>query len=70
MPIMNGYEATKRIRQMEKELKVNRPLRIIGVSANSRDTYMNKAMQVGMDGYIRKPFQKTEVMEAVFGRTG
>ena len=38
MPIMDGYEATIRIREMEKQRKLERTL-IIGLTAHTTDTF-------------------------------
>lgn len=53
MPIMNGLEATQKIR---KEL--NQPiLKIIGLSANVFDEDRKKALDSGMDDYLTKPIK-------------
>ena len=57
MPVMDGFEATKRIRQLEKE--VNRGYRtpIIAVTASVVDDDIQKCFDVGMDDYVPKPFK-------------
>eukprot|EP01117_Protostelium_nocturnum_P015857 TRINITY_DN6184_c0_g2_i1.p1 TRINITY_DN6184_c0_g2~~TRINITY_DN6184_c0_g2_i1.p1 ORF type:complete len:1935 (+),score=471.34 TRINITY_DN6184_c0_g2_i1:55-5859(+) len=65
MPLMNGIEATQRIRSMEKDLQVLKPLKIIGVSANSRGTHIQTAMEIGMNSYVTKPFQKSDIYNAI-----
>lgn len=60
MPVMDGIEAARRIRLLEKNhaeagLGI-RHLHIIGVSANSDDETMEAAFQIGMDAFIPKPF--------------
>jgi signal transduction histidine kinase/ActR/RegA family two-component response regulator len=54
MPVMNGIECTKRIRDMERDSGVPR-LVIIGMSANSDSDTRNEAMAAGMDGFLSKP---------------
>jgi len=63
MPIMNGIEATKHIRDMEKSKNIGRT-RIIGVSASVRcaEEWVNDS---DMDGYVRKPFQKEDIISAL-----
>jgi CheY-like chemotaxis protein len=59
MPILDGLEATRRIRQNEMELYQNDPAMkhvIIGVSANSDEETLNDALEAGADDFICKPF--------------
>ncbi len=48
MPIMNGCEATKMIRQKTKYLP------IMAVTANL--TFQDKYMEIGMDDFLEKPY--------------
>jgi signal transduction histidine kinase len=55
MPVMDGYEATRLLRQ-----KGHNNLIICGLSANAMKQDYNKAKEAGMDDYIVKPLkQKT-----------
>lgn len=51
MPVMDGYEATGRIRQQEKYSF----LPIIAMTANTMRGDKEKALAVGMNDYIAKP---------------
>ena len=51
MPIMNGIEATQRIRQQAKFAT----LPIIALSAGVTDTERNNCIVCGMVGFISKP---------------
>ena len=53
MPVMNGYEATRAIRTMEREDAGTIP--IIALTANAFAADMGKARSVGMSDYIAKP---------------
>lgn len=53
MPVMNGYEATRQIRQMEQN--TNRHIPIFAVSANALAEDIRNATEAGMDGHISKP---------------
>ena len=60
MPVMNGYEATKRIRAME-EGKSDIP--IIAMTANTFEEDVKAARDSGMDAHISKPIEIPTMME-------
>ena len=49
MPVMNGLEATKRLRQMGFTLPV------IAMTANVGDRDRRAALDAGMDAFVEKP---------------
>lgn len=53
MPNMDGYKATKLIRQLSDRKKAEIP--IIAMTANAFDEDRKKAFGVGMNGYVSKP---------------
>lgn len=53
MPIMDGLEATERIRALDREDAKIVP--IIALTANAFETDMRAAMEAGMDEYLTKP---------------
>jgi CheY-like chemotaxis protein len=55
MPIMDGYEASKKIREFEANLKKASPTMIVGLSGNSGDAFNRKCRQCGMNDTITKP---------------
>jgi len=63
MPLMDGYEATKRIRRFAKPDVANIP--IIAMTANAFEEDRSKAYKAGMNGYIAKPIDLTAMMETM-----
>ena len=53
MPVMNGYEATKAIRNLENPELASVP--IFAMSANAFEEDRQEALKCGMDGHIPKP---------------
>jgi len=65
MPVMNGLECTRRIREAESEGLVKRHLPIIAVSANAREGQVRYAMESGVDDAISKPFRVADLMPII-----
>ena len=61
MPIMNGYEATKRIRELADPKIAGIP--IIAMTANAFDEDRRAALEAGMNGHIAKPIDIPKLME-------
>ena len=61
MPIMNGYEATRRIREIEEPEIANIP--IIAMTANAFDEDRRAALDAGMNGHIAKPIDIPKLLE-------
>lgn len=55
MPVVDGFEATKRLRNTD----YNKP--IIALTASTTSTEIELCYQCGMDGIINKPYQKQEI---------
>lgn len=53
MPNVNGYEATRRIRQFKNLKKASIP--ILAMTANAFEEDKKMAMEAGMNGHISKP---------------
>lgn len=56
MPIMNGFEATTRIRQLDN---ANRDIPILAVTANAMMEDREKCLNAGMNDHIAKPINST-----------
>jgi len=61
MPIIDGYQATKEIRRIEKENKLEMTP-VIAVTANATDDDKKKCFDAGMNDFISKPI-KREIVE-------
>lgn len=61
MPIMDGYEATKKIRSFADQELANIP--IIAMTANAFDEDRRAALEAGMNGHISKPIDIPKLME-------
>ena len=62
MPIMNGYEATRQIRKIE-DSKSKVP--IIAMTANVMKQEIDKCFESGMDAYIPKPFETSDLVNKI-----
>ena len=61
MPIMDGYEATRRIKNTEKGKKTP----VIALTASSFEEEQKKIDLLKMQGYIRKPFRESELFNII-----
>lgn len=64
MPVMDGLEATRRIRQYEMEKRLVRTP-IIATTAHALDESRRKCSEVGMDDFMAKPLRKSALDEMV-----
>lgn len=65
MPVMNGYEATKAIRSLDRADAGTVP--VIAMTANAFAEDVNDALNAGMNEHMAKPLE-TEVINRVLGR--
>jgi CheY-like chemotaxis protein len=64
MPILDGYQTTKIIREEEqKENKKRCP--IIAVTANAMSGDKDRCLSAGMDDFLSKPFQTRQIIEMI-----
>ena len=63
MPVMNGYEATKMIRSLDREDAKKMP--IIAMTANAFTEDRIRAKEAGMDEHLSKPIVIDEVIKTI-----
>ncbi|EKM31371.1 histidine kinase-, DNA gyrase B-, and HSP90-like ATPase family protein, partial [Vibrio harveyi] len=63
MPVMDGFEATQKIRQLEHEQNHSVKIPIIALTASVVDDDIQKCFDVGMDDYVPKPFKANILKE-------
>ena len=63
MPVMDGYEAARRIRAMEAEGNTRTP--IVAVTANVFEEDKKDAISAGMDAHLPKPYDVPKMMKTI-----
>jgi CheY-like chemotaxis protein/HPt (histidine-containing phosphotransfer) domain-containing protein len=62
MPVMDGYEATRQIREIESRRPPSaRPCQIIAMTANALQEERQRSLQAGMNAHLSKPFNTSEL---------
>ena len=64
MPVMDGFETTRKIRERELARQAGR-VPIIAITANALEMDRNRCLACGMDDYMTKPFSLTELRDRV-----
>ncbi|MCK4701518.1 MAG: response regulator [Bacteroidales bacterium] len=59
MPVMDGYEATRQIKQLSENLP------IIALTAYTESESIEKAKSKGFDDYLEKPIKRAELFERI-----
>lgn len=63
MPVMDGYEATQKIRQLEDKIKADIP--IIAMTANAFEEDAKAAIEAGMNAHMAKPIRIESLYEII-----
>lgn len=63
MPILDGYQATKLIRKLEKEKTILKPTIIIALTASAFKQDESESLNCGCNDVLTKPFRETEIFE-------
>jgi PAS domain S-box-containing protein len=69
MPVMNGFEATARLREKEKLAPQGRCV-IIGLSAHDDEKVLRRSLEAGCDLYLTKPVTKEELQRVLLKVAG
>ncbi|MGH7815416.1 MAG: response regulator [Candidatus Binataceae bacterium] len=69
MPRMDGYEATRAIREFEREAGRERTP-VVALTASALDEAVRKALDAGCDAHIAKPVKKTALLTAIRAALG
>jgi len=69
MPVMNGYEATKLMRQFEKA-EGRRPVSIIALTGHALKNDRQDCLDAGMDDYLTKPVKQNDLIDRLETYTG
>ncbi|MEI6455175.1 MAG: response regulator [bacterium] len=65
MPVMDGLEATEKIRDFEKNNPGRSPVYIVAFTAYAVEGDRERFLEAGMDDYIAKPFQPEELIRVI-----
>lgn len=63
MPVMDGFETTRRIRASEQKTSLHIP--IIAMTANASEEDRKLCLEAGMDDFLAKPFKSAELHRKV-----
>ncbi|MDM8555942.1 ATP-binding protein [Desulfococcaceae bacterium HSG7] len=66
MPVMDGYEATKRIKAATKR----QATAIIAVTASAFEDERAVVLSAGCDDFVRKPFRESEIFDVIHRHLG
>ena len=65
MPVMDGFEASKEIRKIEKDDTLRSYTPIIAFTANTLNNDFQKCIENGMDYLMEKPFNTYKFIEII-----
>ena len=65
MPVLNGHETTKVIRDIEINDNKDKRIPIIGLPAHTMVGDREKCLDAGMDDYVTKPIIMNELLASI-----
>jgi len=63
MPLLDGYDTTQAIRQMEMTQELLKHIFIVAMTANAFKEDRDRCLAVGMDDYLSKPIRRKQLQE-------
>ena len=69
MPVVDGYEATRRIRALEQERR-NPPVPILALTAHALDEHRLRCQEAGFTDFLVKPVRKTTMLRTLLAFLG
>jgi signal transduction histidine kinase/ligand-binding sensor domain-containing protein/DNA-binding response OmpR family regulator len=63
MPVMDGREATGRIRRLERDLGVAEPTRVVALTASAFEQDREEILAAGCDDFVAKPYREATIFE-------
>ena len=69
MPIMDGLESTRRIREFEKELKTKTRVTVVALTGLAQADVQRDAFRSGMDMFLTKPVRMGSLVPMIMGTT-
>jgi len=64
MPVMDGYEATKKLRELMKKGEIER-IPILALSANDSEDVKEECMRIGIEEHLTKPIMEADLHKIV-----
>lgn len=65
MPVMDGIEAVRRIREQEKNAASSKHIPIIAMTANTSDEDRERCLTAGMDDFVPKPVDRKQLLKVL-----
>jgi FOG: CheY-like receiver len=70
MPIMDGFEATRSIRLLERARHAESPAKIIALTGLGSDEHIMKAYAAGVDVFLTKPISFKDILRLLNDQQG
>jgi osomolarity two-component system sensor histidine kinase NIK1 len=65
MPKMDGFETTIKIRELEQQEKVEKPVPIIAITGYAIPGDRDRFINAGMDDYVSKPIDENKLLKII-----
>lgn len=62
MPIVDGFEATRSIRSIERARQTQSPAKIVALTGLGSDEHIMKAYAAGVDVFLTKPISFKDIL--------